>query len=242
LTTAIVVQARVGSTRLPGKVLKPLGEHTVLEEVLRRCRAVKGCDVVVCAIPDQPEDSVLEPIAERAGAVITRGSAQDVLDRYAKAAAFVGADVVMRVTSDCPLIDPGVCADVLSLRETENADYACNNQPRSFPHGLDCEAFTREALDRADAEAASPYEREHVTPWLRTHPGIRRAVLSGPGGSTTQQRWTLDFPEDYAFLQRLFLSLPRPPEIPHWRHVLDLVMANPDLALTNAAHRIAVSV
>lgn len=235
MTTAIVVQARMGSTRLPGKVLKPLAGHTVLEEVLLRCRAIPGADVVVCAIPDDAADDTLIAPAQRAGAVVTRGSGSDVLQRYRRAADQVGADVVMRVTSDCPLVDPALCGEVLALRAARNVDYAANNMPPGFPHGLDCEAFTSAALRRADDSARDPYEREHVTPWLRTHGSVSRAALPGPGGALAEQRWTLDFPEDYDFLTSLFAHLRERRE---WRAVLHVTQAHPELLALNAARRV----
>jgi spore coat polysaccharide biosynthesis protein SpsF len=234
MTTAIIVQARVGSTRLPGKILKPLAGSSVLEEMLRRCHAIPGADVVVCATPEGPDDDVLTGLAERTGAVVARGSALDVLSRYRRAADQVGATVVLRVTSDCPLIDPTLCGEVLALRAAEHVDYASNNMPPSFPHGLDCEAFSVAALRRADEIAREPYEREHVTPWLRNHPSISRAALKGPGGDAAHQRWTLDFPEDYDFLVAVFDKLPPPPMIPDWRQTLSVIAANPALSTINA--------
>ena len=148
MTTAIVVQARMGSTRLPGKVLKPLAGTTVLEEMLRRCRAIPGADIVVCAIPEDAADDPLIAPAKRAGAVVARGSASDVLSRYRKAADQVDADIVVRITSDCPLTDPSLCGEVIALREARGVDYAANNMPPGFPHGLDCEAFTAASLRR----------------------------------------------------------------------------------------------
>lgn len=215
----------------------PLRSKTVLEEVLRRCHAIPGADIVVCAIPDGPEDDPLVPVVERAGAVVTRGPVQDVLARYLAAAEAVTADIVMRVTSDCPLIDPQLCGKVLTMRAAENADYACNNMPPSFPHGLDCEAFATKALRRAATEAKKPEEREHVTPWLRTASDLRRANVVGPGGDATRHRWTLDYAEDYTFLSRLFALLPPAPAIPSWRDVVDLLAARPELAAINTMHR-----
>lgn len=237
MTTAVIVQARVGSTRLPGKVLKPLGQHTVLEEVLRRCRAIRGADVVVCAIPDTAEDDVLAPVVERANCVLVRGSGPDVLSRYALAAQAVDADVVMRVTSDCPLIDPVVCADVLTLRAVEEADYACNNMPPSFPHGLDCEAFTAASLLNANASARKPEEREHVTPWLRQNSNLKRVNLKGTDADSLSQRWTLDFESDYRFLSELFDLLPQT-EIPSWQQTMQILLRHPQLSELNAAHRV----
>lgn len=236
MKTAIIVQARMGSTRLPGKVLKPLAGHTVLEEVLQRCRAIPGADTVVCAIPEDAADDALIAPAQRAGAMVTRGSATDVLQRYRRATDEAGADVVMRVTSDCPLIDPALCGEVLALRASRGVDYAANNMPAGFPHGLDCEAFTAAALRRADETARDPYEREHVTPWLRTHASVSRAALPGPGGAVLEQRWTLDFPEDYALMQAVFARLPA--GATSWRETLAVVQADPALDRVNAERRV----
>jgi len=234
MTTAVIVQARLGSSRLPGKVLKPLAGGTVLEEVLRRCRAIPGADLVVCAVPEGGKDDPVAAEAGRCGAIITRGSETDVLDRYLQASKAVGADVVMRVTSDCPLIDPEVCGAVLDLRAAEGADYACNNLPPSFPHGLDCEAFTRDALEMAWREAIAPEDREHVTPWLRRAPEIRRAVLAGPGEDFAHLRWTLDFPEDYDFFKAVFALMPAPTAIQGWQELATLLKRHPGIAAINA--------
>jgi len=231
---AVIVQARMASTRLPGKVLERLGEDTVLAHVLRRCAAIDGIDAVCCAIPDDAGCDAVAEEAEHCGALVFRGSQSDVLDRYHRAALACGADVVMRVTSDCPLIDPGVCGGLLRLFTHEAVDYACNNAPRGWPHGLDCEVFSAAALARAAAEASAPDEREHVTPWLRAHRDIARANLAGPGGDLTTMRWTLDYPEDLAFLRALFARLPAPPEIPEFEEIVMQLRANPDIAAINA--------
>lgn len=234
MTTAIIVQARLGSSRLPGKVLKSLAGGTVLAEVLRRCRAIPGADLVVCAVPEDKKDDPVAEEARRCGAFVTRGSETDVLDRYLQASRAVGADVVMRVTSDCPLIDPDVCGAVLDLRAAEGADYACNNLPPSFPHGLDCEAFTHDALEMAWREAIAPEDREHVTPWLRRAPTIRRAVLAGPGEDFAHLRWTLDFPEDYDFFKAVFVLVPAPTAIQGWQELATLLKHHPEIAAINS--------
>ncbi len=239
LKTAIIVQARLGSTRLPGKVLKPLGNGTVLSEVLRRCAAVPGVDVVVCAIPENAEDDPLVPAVESAGATVVRGSSDDVLGRYARAADTVGADIVMRVTSDCPLIDPGLCGALLAVRAAAGTDYAANNLTVSFPHGLDCEAFTADALHRAAKSATAAYDREHVTPWLRRDPSISRASVSVNEEGLLDRRWTLDFEEDYSFFTALFAQLPKAPAIPDWREVLNCLDAHPEIARINAARHVS---
>src|SRR4051812_14503524 len=156
--TVAIIQARFGSTRLPGKVLKPLGSipgggGIVLDHAIQRCRAIPSVDAVVIATTDREEDGAIVAAAERSGALVHRGSAEDVLARYAGAAKLAQADIVLRVTSDCPLIDPGICDRVIRLRAETGVDYAANNMPRLYPHGLDCEVFTRDGLDRADRSA-----------------------------------------------------------------------------------------
>jgi glutamate-1-semialdehyde 2,1-aminomutase/spore coat polysaccharide biosynthesis protein SpsF len=236
MTVAAIVQARVRSTRLPRKVLLELAGEPVLHHVLARCRAISGVDVVVCAVPDEEESAVLGAIAERCGALLFRGAEQDVLDRYLGAARACNADIVLRVTSDCPLIDPEVCADLLALRAREGADFAANNMPPSFPHGLDCEAFTADALMRAAREAKEGDEREHVTPWLRRAAHLRRANLHSGNADLAAHRWTLDYEEDLRFFRSLFVHLPNV-SAARMRDVLRVVEAHPEIAAINASRR-----
>ncbi len=175
---AVIVQARLGSTRLPGKVLMDLGGVTVLGSVLNRCKAIKA-DVVCCAIPF--EDDAIAEESERWGVSVWRGPEDDVLARYYGAAEALGATEIMRITADCPFIDPTVCNAVFELRAAQNADYASNVMPRGWPKGLDCEAFTFDALEQAHEQATFSYDREHVTAWLQRSPHIRRVNLEGPG-------------------------------------------------------------
>ena len=196
--TAVIVQARYGSTRLPGKVLLPLGEETVLWHVLKRCQRIKA-DVVVCAVPEGDEAVAIEAI--RAGAKVAYGPEDDVLGRYLLAATDVGANKILRVTSDCPLIDPEICNEVLELSGV--LDYASNVTPRMWPKGLDCEAFSITALQTADRKATDPRDREHVGPWMQRN--LENKTLLGPG---VRGRWVLDYPEDYYFLSALFEYLP----------------------------------
>jgi spore coat polysaccharide biosynthesis protein SpsF (cytidylyltransferase family) len=161
----------------------------------------------------------------------------DVLDRYYQAARYLKADIVVRVTSDCPLIDPSVCDAVIQLRQDADADYACNNMPPTWPHGLDCEAFTAEVLARASREARDPYEREHVTPWIRTKPGLRRANLPGPEGDSAGQRWTLDFPEDLAFFRALVSRLSDGEGSQGYAEIRAILDRHPEIQAINAGRR-----
>lgn len=233
MTTAIIVQARMGSTRLPGKVLLPLAGRTVLAHVLERCAAIPGIDVVCCATVAGADGDPVAQEAERCGAVVFRGSEIDVLDRYYQAAHCLHADVVMRVTSDCPLIDPALCGQVLQ-RLSDGADYACNNLPPSWPVGLDCEAFAFAWLERAAQEARRPSEREHVTPYLRNHPNVRIVNVAGPGGRCVEHRWTLDTAADLAFLEALFAVLPSGRAGWDYRVPLAIVEGAPALTAINA--------
>jgi spore coat polysaccharide biosynthesis protein SpsF len=239
VAAAVIVQARMGSSRLPGKVTQELAGRTVLHHVLNRCRAIPGADVVLCAVPDEAASAPLVAVAAECSAQVFRGSESDVLGRYLGAARAARADIIMRVTSDCPLIDPQICGKVLALRASESADYASNNQPVSFPHGLDCEAFTAAALAHAAASTQEPYDREHVTPWLRRAPHLRRANLASGESSLTVHRWTLDYPEDLAFFRAVFAALPK--QSPgHMRDVLAVLSADPRIAEINAGRRCPV--
>lgn len=187
------------STRLPGKAMLSLGGVPAIRHVLLRCKSIPGVDQVVCAVPDA---EVSEPVVREAlslGVGVFKGSEHDVLGRYWQAARGVAADVVMRVTGDCPLIDPEICGRVLALVEP-GVDYASNVDPRGFPKGLDCEAFTFDALTRAHHETDDPYDREHVTPWMRRN--LHCVNLDGDGDP--ELRLTLDTLEDYLFLSKRF--------------------------------------
>ncbi|HEX6977955.1 MAG TPA: glycosyltransferase family protein [Alphaproteobacteria bacterium] len=233
MKTAVIIQARMASTRLPGKVLRTLAGATVLAHVIERCRAIRGADVVCCAVSDDRDSDPVAREAERVGAAVFRGSEHDVLDRYWQAANWLGADLVMRVTSDCPLVDPEVCDAVLDLQRSTGADYACNNMPPSWPHGLDCEACTFAWLTRAHREAVRPSEREHVTPFIRNHPEARKVNLPGPGGDAVHHRWTIDHPADFTFLTEIFSRLPPGRGGWHWQVPFGIVSAEPELAMIN---------
>ncbi len=237
-TTAVIVQARMGSARLPRKVMTTLAGKTVLAHVLGRCQAIDGVDAVCCATTEAGEDDPIAAEAGRLGAFVFRGSRHDVLDRYHRAAVALGADIVVRITSDCPLVDPAVAAAVVRLRAEDGADYAANTMPPTWPHGLDCEVFTRDALAGAARWARDADAREHVTPWLRTHPDIRRTNLAGPGGAVAEHRWTLDYPEDMRFLRALFAHLPPAPALPGMEEILAVLEDHPELAAINSMRRL----
>lgn len=195
MVNAVIIQTRMTSTRLPGKVMLPLGEKTVLGEVLTRCSKIKGIDVVCCAIPVGLSHDELVPEAKKYRAKIYRGSELDVLARYYEAALALGASNIMRVTSDCPLINVELCELILSIHLKSKAEFTCNNHPPSWPHGYDCEVFSFKVLEAAYLNAILPVEREHVTPWIRKNFKIHN--VSNPNGNQYNLRVTLDTKEDY---------------------------------------------
>ncbi len=229
-----ITQARMASTRLPGKVLLELAGRTVLSHVLERCRAIPGIDAVCCATPEGADCDPVVDEAMRCGVEIFRGSEKDVLDRYYGAAEALRADFVMRVTSDCPLIDPELCGRVLTEVTSGRADYATNNMPVTWPHGLDCEAFTFALLERAAAESQIHTEREHVSLFMRHASDVRWTNVAAEEENIGHHRWTLDTPKDYAFFDALFPRLPEGPEGWGYGVPLALVETAPELAAINA--------
>lgn len=199
MTTACIVQARHNSTRLRGKVLLPLPTgRSVLQEVLWRCQQIPGVDVVVAAVADDPDSDALLPHVPE-GVVTVRGPEFDVLARYLKAAEAVNADIILRVTSDCPMIDPDLCGRVIQARRETGVDYACNNMPATFFHGADCEVFTIDLLRQANeiGDDEYPENRQGVDVWMREAPSITRWNLTRNGPSQAHIRFTLDTIEDY---------------------------------------------
>lgn len=232
----VIIQARATSTRLPNKVALDLSGQSVLEHVVRRALAIPGADGVCVAVPEGIEHDHVAELGRSSGAGVVRGPEHDVLERYLCAAEEWEAGVVVRVTSDCPLLDPMVAGQVLGLVRLGGADYATNNMPATWPHGLDCEAFTRELLEDAARSARTPYDREHVSPWMRRNRFVRRANLLGPGGAVAELRLTVDVPEDLAMMRRLFARLRHPQATALLPEVLSVLERFPDIASLNAAH------
>ena len=204
--TVIIAQARMSSTRLPGKTLMDLGGAPVLDRVVARARRAALADDVWVAITDDPSDDVLETHLIGAGVPYVRGSLDDVLARYVLAADAADAETVVRITCDCPLIDP-VCIDevIAAFREPEAVDYCSNTLVRTYPIGMDAEVFSREILERAHVEATMQHEREHVTPYLYQHPErFRLRNVEAPEWALWPElRLTVDEPADLEMLREV---------------------------------------
>lgn len=235
MTVACVVQARLSSTRLPGKILLDLAGRPVLSHVIERCRRIPGVDIVVCAVPDEKDSHLIEDFARLAGASTFRGSEFDVLARTLGAARSVAADIVVRVTSDCPLIDPDICGEVVAAVTERQVDYASNVDPRSYPQGLDCEAFTIAALIMADRATKASYDREHCTTFMRRPvANLRRHNIRTGRPDLADKRWTLDWPEDMAFFRAVHAN-GDPQSIDD---VLAILAAHPEIEAINAMRKV----
>ncbi len=192
----------MSSTRLPKKVLRPVHGTPLIALLLERLARAETIDEIVIATSVNPANDDLETAVRALGYRVYRGSENDVLDRYRHAAEMAEADVVVRVTGDCPLIDPAVVDEVVRLRVTDGVDYASNTITPTYPDGLDTEAFSRAALETAWREATSPYDREHVTPFLKTSPQFTRSNLV-TAVDRSADRWTVDEPEDLDVVSRV---------------------------------------
>jgi spore coat polysaccharide biosynthesis protein SpsF (cytidylyltransferase family) len=199
-----MLQARMGSTRLPGKVLAEIAGKPMLQQVVERVRRIPGTSHVLLATSMNAGNEPLIEMAASLGIASYAGSENDVLDRYYQAAKQIGADVIVRVTADCPLVDPHVSARVVSRFVDGGFDYVSNTNPPTYPDGLDTEVFSFAALERAWREASLPSEREHVTPFLWKNPSIFRIDNVQAERDMSGLRWTVDHPDDLTFVRSVY--------------------------------------
>ncbi len=244
MTLLVVVQARMGSTRLPGKVLLPLAGKPLLGRMLERLRAAKTPFELVVATTTDPSDDLVAETAAAFDTPVYRGHPTDLLDRHVKAARLAGADVVVKIPSDCPLIAPEVVDHVFGAwRERgvpERLDYLGNLHPPSYPDGNDVEVMPLPSLEVAWREATRAFEREHTTPFLWDQPErFRLANVAWETGLDYSQthRFTIDYPEDYALIRAIYDELctsARP--VFSLADILELVRARPELLARNARY------
>lgn len=233
MKTLIIVQARMTSTRLPGKVLLPLAGEPMLTRLIERLRRVRRADGIVVATTTNATDDPIAALCAQLGVPCHRGSEHDVLSRYADAARVHGADVVVRITSDCPLIDPALIDQTIAAFDEGGSDYVSNMLPPTWPYGMAVEVFSAAALAQAHAEATQAAEREHVTPFLYWHPERYRLRNVASPVDLSHHRWTVDTPEDYALVSRLFEHLmPTRPTFTQ-ADVLALLEQHPDWIAIN---------
>jgi len=234
MKTVAICQARMGSTRLPGKVLKRIMGKPAIHWVVTAARAAIGVDDVVVATTTNKSDDAIVQWCEANRENYYRGSETDVLSRYVGAVEEAGADVIIRLTCDCPFLDSRVISEVVQLRKTMDVQYATNTDPPTYPDGLDVEVFTKAALQLADKEATRPSDRDTVTRFMvRNRQRISGANLTCPIPGLVSERWVLDSPEDYEFLKQVSRNF-NWPYSPSYLQILQVLEQEPSLRLLNS--------
>ena len=227
-----VIQARMGSSRLPGKVLKDINGRTMLARVVRRASRSTLVNKVIVATTTAPRDKAIIDECDSLGVPSFCGSEQDVLDRYYRAAKLFYAEAVVRITSDCPLVDPEIIDQVIQAFRKDGADYASNTIVGTYPRGLDVEVFTFSALEKAWREARETYQRVHVTPYFYQNPELFRLVPVTGAEDNSNYRWTVDTEEDLNLVRTVYARMNRDDSF-SWRDVLNLMKIEPELADIN---------
>ena len=223
----------MGSTRLPGKVLMTVGTEPVLARVVHRLRRAALIDGIIVATSDRPADDAIVRECNRLQVACFRGSENDVLDRYWQAAQWCGAEAIVRITSDCPLIDAELVDETIQAFLSHSADYTSNALERTYPIGLDAEVFTIATLERTWRAAREAYEREHVTPYIYEHPELFRLVSVRDERDYSAYRLTLDTHEDLQLIRTIYSRFEGRDDF-GWQDVLALMEREPELAQLNA--------
>jgi len=236
-----VVQARRGSSRLPDKVLRPLAGEPLLARLVERVRAARRVGVVVVATTTAPADDAIEALCRVRNWPVYRGHTTDLLDRHFWAALMYGAEAVVKIPSDCPLISPRVIDKVLSayLDDPRRWDYVSNLHPPTYPDGNDVEVMSFAALEKAWRQSVLPFEREHTTPFLWDNPErfmCHNVVWETGRNYSMTHRWTIDYEDDYRFVKSVYDELhPRSPLF-ELEEILDLLERRPELHRINARY------
>jgi spore coat polysaccharide biosynthesis protein SpsF len=235
--TVAIIQARTASSRLPGKVLLDIGGEPMLVRVVERTRRAKWIDEVGIATTTEAGDDMVAELCRSRGYPVYRGDQFDVLDRYYRAAQQFQAQVIVRLTADCPVIDPDVVDDTIQAFFDSGAEFAANRLPpprkRTYPIGLDTEVVSFTALERAWKEAAEPYEREHVMPYFYDQEGRFKIRLVEHEPDYGALRWTVDTMEDLALLREIYSRFGNRDDF-GWKDILALLESEPQLSQINA--------
>ena len=232
MQVAAIIQARMGSTRLPGKVMELIAGETMLARVVKRTRRASLIDSVVVATTMGRMDEPIVEECKKLNASVFRGNEDDVLDRYYRAALACHAQSVVRITSDCPLIDPEEIDRVVREFLEHKSDYAGNCLERTYPRGLDTEVMTIEALAKAWKEAREHYQRAHVTPYIYQNPKLFKLCSVKADGDYSNHRWTVDTLEDLTFIRSIYQRLDQGVDF-GWKDVLRTLGKEPQLMELN---------
>jgi spore coat polysaccharide biosynthesis protein SpsF len=228
-----VLQARLSSSRLPGKVLKQILDRPMLEMQIERCRRAKHMDRLIIATSRDSSDNPIQTLCEKMGLPFYRGSLDDVLDRFYQAVHAHKPDYVVRLTGDCPLIDPEIIDKTIAFGLSGSYDYANNCLQPTFPDGLDVEVMRLSSLETAWREATLGSDREHVTPFLYRHPERFRIGCYKNNVDLSHLRWTVDEPADFALVTEIYKALyPQNPNF-GYRDILSLLDQHPELTHMN---------
>lgn len=228
-----IVQARMGSRRLPGKVLEDIAGEPMLARVMDRLGRSHALDRTVVATTEEPIDEPIVELGRTCGWTVHRGPEEDVLERFRQVIEKTGADPVVRITADCPFIDPAIVDHVIGAYEAaSNIDYCSNTiQPRTFPRGMDTEVIARSALLEASSEATLPSEREHVTPFIRNQPDRFTIKPVHHETDLSEHRLTVDEEQDLELAREVYSRIGT--ENPSMMDVIDFLEAHPEIARTN---------
>ncbi len=203
METIAIVQARMGSTRFPGKVLKEVCNLPVIQILFERLNQSKKINKIILATTTNKEDDLLEKLIKKIGFDVFRGSEKDVLSRYYQVAKIYNAKNIVRITGDCPFVDPNIVDEVINLFYKSNSDYCSNVNPPTFPDGLDVEIFNIGVLEKAYLNAINPKHREHVTTYMIKDQSLQKSNFYHPKDHS-EKRWTLDYEEDFEIINNIF--------------------------------------
>jgi len=235
----ICIQARMTSSRLPGKVLLPLAGAPLLQRMTERVQAANVDATIAVVTSMERSDDRITDLCEDIGVEYFEGHLTDVLDRHYQAAKHFGADVIAKIPSDCPLIDPAIINRVFEEFDKGGYDYVSNLHPATYPDGNDVEVFTFDTLKGAWTDATKDFEREHTTPFLWERPErFRLGNVAWETGldHSMSHRWTIDYPEDYEFISRVCSELGSKDRIFSMQDILDLLLREPSLCSINARY------
>lgn len=226
-----IIQARMGSSRLPGKVLLKLVGKPVIQHVVERLAMSKMISKIIVATSTSKTDNVLAEFLKVNGIAFFRGDENDVLDRFYQCAQKFKLDVVIRITSDCPFVDARLVDEIVDhfLAQKGKVDYAANVNPPTYPDGLDAEVFSFTALEKSQKEAKMQYQREHVTSYIRDNPQIFKIVNITYKKDLSKVRLTLDTPEDFQVVSNIYNSLYSKNPKFSWLDIVNLIEANPEI-------------
>lgn len=231
----LIVQARMGSSRLPGKVMMQIdGKNPLLYYAIKQNKVSKYGKNLVIATTTKSEDDIIEEYAKKNNIMIFRGSSENVLDRYYQCAKNISSSVIVRVTADCPLIDPEIVDKVITKFIKNKFDYVSNTHPRTFPYGTETEVFSFNALEKAWNETRNDFDREHVTPYFYKNPNKFSIGNVIQEKDQSNYRWTIDYNEDLELVKYIANNIIKKPILTN--DIINLIIKNPNLLKINESH------